>query len=79
MGRRNAQLTAWVGLLLLPLFGAEVVTLLNLHQRLSWHIAIGVIQIPPMLVETTTTGCRIARYYLSTDAYRRAGPPPLPA
>jgi hypothetical protein len=73
----NAQLTAWVGLLLLPLFGAEVVTLLSLHQLLSWHIAIGVILIPPVLVKTTTTGWRIARYYLGTDAYRRAGPPPL--
>jgi hypothetical protein len=31
----NAQLTAWVGLLLLPLFGAEMVTLLSLPQLLS--------------------------------------------
>jgi hypothetical protein len=73
----NAQLTAWLGLLLLPLFVAELITLLSLNGLLSWHIAIGVILIPPALLKTTTTSWRILRYYTGTPVYRQAGPPPL--
>jgi hypothetical protein len=73
----NAQLTAWIGLLLLPLFAAELVTLLGLDGLLSWHIAIGVILIPPALVKTASTGWRILRYYAGAEVYRQAGPPPL--
>jgi hypothetical protein len=73
----NARLTAWIGLLLLPLFAAELVTLLSLEGLLSWHIAIGVILIPPALVKTATTGWRILRYYAGAEVYRQAGPPPL--
>jgi hypothetical protein len=73
----NARLTAWIGLLLLPLFAAELVTLLSLEGLLSWHIAIGVILIPPALVKTASTGWRILRYYTGTVVYRQAGPPPL--
>jgi hypothetical protein len=73
----NARLTAWIGLLLLPLFAAELVTLLSLEGLLSWHIAIGVVLIPPALVKTATTGWRILRYYTGAEVYREAGPPPL--
>jgi hypothetical protein len=73
----NARLTAWIGLLLLPLFAAELVTLLSLEGLLSWHIAIGVILIPPALVKTASTGWRILRYYAGAQVYRQAGPPPL--
>jgi hypothetical protein len=64
-------------LLLLPLFGAELLTLLSLEGLLSWHIAIGVILIPPALVKTASTGWRILRYYAGAEVYRQAGPPPL--
>jgi hypothetical protein len=33
----NARLTAWTGLLLLALFLAELVTVLNVQGYLSWH------------------------------------------
>jgi hypothetical protein len=72
----NARLTAWVGLVLLALFAAELVTLLDLRQ-LSWHVAIGIALIPPALLKTGTTGWRIIRYYTGNRPYRRAGPPPL--
>ncbi len=73
----NARLTAWAGLVLLVLFVAELVTLLDIHGLIGWHLAIGVILIPPALLKTATTGWRILRYYVGDPAYRRAGPPPL--
>lgn len=73
----NARLTAWTGLVLLVLFAAELVTLLDVRGLISWHFAIGVLLIPPALVKTGSTGWRIVRYYTGHRAYRAAGPPPL--
>jgi hypothetical protein len=73
----NARLTAWTGLVLLVLFVAELVTLLDVHGLIGWHLALGVILIPPALLKTATTGWRIVRYYTGDKAYREAGPPPL--
>jgi len=73
----NARLTAWTGLLLLVLFGAELVTLLNVRGWIDWHIVIGVLLIPPALVKTASTGWRIVRYYTGSRPYRDAGPPTL--
>jgi hypothetical protein len=74
----NARLTAWTGVVLLLLFVAELVTLLDVRGLVSWHVAIGLLLIPPALVKTTSTGWRIVRYYLGSRPYRDAGPPPLP-
>ncbi len=73
----NARLTAWTGLLLLLLFLAELVTVLDVRGLLSWHVVIGVLLIPPALLKTATTGWRIVRYYAGNRPYRVAGPPPL--
>ena len=73
----NARLTAWTGLLLLVLFGAELVTLIDLRGWIDWHILIGVLLIPPALVKTASTGWRIVRYYAGSRPYRDAGPPTL--
>lgn len=73
----NARLTAWTGLVLLVLFLAELVTLLDVRGLISWHLALGVLLVPPALLKTATTGWRIARYYAGNAAYRSAGPPPL--
>jgi len=73
----NAQLTAWIGLALLVVFLAELLTLLDVTGLISWHIVIGVLLIPPALAKTATTGWRILRYYTGNRAYRQAGPPPL--
>lgn len=72
----NAHLTAWTGLLLLVLFLAELVTLLDVHGLISWHVVLGVLLVPPALVKTATTGWRIVRYYAGDRDYRAAGPPP---
>jgi hypothetical protein len=67
----NAQLTAWMGLVLLVLFLAELVTLLDVRGLISWHVAIGA------LAKTGTTTWRILRYYTGSAPYQQAGPPPL--
>ena len=73
----NAHLTAWLGLLLLVLFLAELVTLIDLSGLITWHIAIGVLLVPPALAKTATTGWRMVRYYTGSRPYVEAGPPPL--
>ena len=73
----NARLTAWVGVVLLALFLAELVTLLDVQGLISWHIALGVVLIPPALLKTASTSWRIVRYYTGSRPYRTAGPPPL--
>jgi hypothetical protein len=73
----NANLTAWTGLVLLVLIAAELVTLIDVGGLVTWHIAIGVLLIPPALLKTASTGWRITRYYMGHDSYRTAGPPPM--
>jgi hypothetical protein len=73
----NARLTAWLGLTLLVLIVAELVTVLDVKGMITWHIAIGVLLIPPSLAKTASTGWRILRYYTGAGAYVEAGPPPL--
>ncbi|MEO6879816.1 MAG: hypothetical protein ABI181_02560 [Mycobacteriaceae bacterium] len=73
----NAQLTAWLGLALLLVSVAELVTLLDVTGLISWHIVIGTLLVPPALAKTASTGWRILRYYTGNRAYRQAGPPPL--
>ena len=73
----NAQLTAWLGLLLLAGFAVEGATLLGLTQMLSVHLFVGTVLIPLALFKSATTTWRMARYYLRDPSYRRAGPPPL--
>jgi hypothetical protein len=74
----NARLTAWTGLLLLVLFLAELVTLLDVRGLISWHVVIGVLLIPPALLKTAVTGWRMLCYYAQGRTYRVAGPPILP-
>lgn len=73
----NARLTAWLGVVLLALFLVELVTLLDVRGLVTWHIAVGVLLVPPALVKTATTTWRFAGYYLRRPAYHRAGPPPM--
>lgn len=72
----NALLTAWTGLVLLVLFLAEVVTLLDVRALITWHVVLGALLIPPALLKTATTSWRIVRYYSGNTDYRAAGPPP---
>ena len=73
----NARLTATTAVVLFVLFAAEGVTILRIYVLLSPHVFIGMVLIPPVLVKTTSTMYRMARYYLGSPAYRRKGPPPV--
>src|SRR5689334_3326598 len=73
----NARITAWTGLVLLVLFLAELVTLLDVHRLIAWHLVIGALLVPPALAKTASTGWRIVRYYTGSRPYRDAGPPPM--
>lgn len=73
----NARLTAATGLVLLALSLAELVTLLDVSGLISWHVAIGVLLVPPALLKTASTGWRIVRYYGGSRHYRASGPPPM--
>lgn len=73
----NAQLTSWVGLLLVALIAAELVTLLDVTGLMGWHAGVGVALTAAALAKTASTGWRILRYYSRAHGYRSAGPPPL--
>jgi hypothetical protein len=71
----NARLTGTTGLVLVVLIFAEGLTLPFIVRLVSWHIAIGLALIPPLLVKLGSVLWRFVRYYLGDERYRRAGPP----
>lgn len=74
----NAELTAWLGLVIIGLSAAEVGTLVSVQRLIAWHIVIGALLIVPALAKTATTGWRMVRYYTGNRSYVTAGPPPMP-
>lgn len=72
----NARLTAWTGAVLLVLFAAEGLTLLNLRSLITWHVVLGALLIPPTVLKIASTGWRMVSYYRAAAPYRTAGPPP---
>lgn len=73
----NARLTSWLGLLLLGLCLAELVTLLDVGGLIGWHVGLGLVITALAVLKTASTGWRIVRYYTGASSYGRAGPPPL--
>jgi hypothetical protein len=73
----NAQLTAWIGLLLLALAVVELVTLIDVRGLLSWHVVVGVLLGAVAALKIASAGWRFVRYYGRNRPYRQAGPPPL--
>ena len=71
----NERLTAITGAVLLGLFAAEGVTLLQLRGLLYWHYFIGLLLIGPVCVKIGSTVYRFARYYTRHPDYVRKGPP----
>lgn len=71
----NARLTASTAVVLLVLLAAEGLTILRIRPLLGWHVAIGMLLVPPVLLKIGTTGYRFARYYLRSRAYIDRGPP----
>ena len=71
----NARLTGATAAVLLVLLAVEGVTVLRVRALLSWHVFIGMLLVPPVLLKIGSTTWRFARYYLGAPAYRRKGPP----
>lgn len=74
----NERLTSSVGLILIVLSLAEILTLLvGLQETLHLHVILGLMLIPPVALKLGSTGWRFARYYTRNAAYREKGAPQL--
>lgn len=71
----NARLTGMTAVMLFVLLGIEGLTILGIHRLLSWHLFVGFVLIPPVLLKMASTGYRFVRYYTGNRRYRLAGPP----
>src|SRR5579862_466083 len=74
----NERLTAVTGAVLIVLLAALGVTILSIGPLLWWHVLLGMLLIPPVLLKLATTGWRFVRYYRRAPDYVRRGPPELP-
>lgn len=71
----NERLTALTGVVLLLLFAAEGLTLLQLGRLLYWHYLLGFLLVGPVCLKIGSTVYRFARYYTRHQPYVRKGPP----
>jgi hypothetical protein len=74
----NERLTAATAVVLVVLLAALGVTILSIGSLIWWHVLLGMLLIPPVLLKLGTTGWRFARYYSRSPDYVRRGPPLLP-
>jgi len=74
----NERLTAATGVVLVVLLAALGITILSIGQLIWWHMLLGMLLIPPVLLKLGSTGWRFARYYARIPEYVRRGPPLLP-
>ena len=73
----NERLTAMTGAVLLVLFIAECLTLLNIGNLLTLHVFLGMLLLGPAGLKIGSTLWRFTRYYTGSAAYVRRGPPAL--
>ena len=72
----NARLTGATGLVLLALFAAEIVTVVvGPRSVLTFHIAIGLVLGPLVVLKLASTTWRMVSYYRHDRDYRIKGPP----
>jgi hypothetical protein len=71
----NERLTAMTGGVLLVLFAAECLTLLNIGHLLTLHVFLGMLLLGPVGLKIGSTLWRFTRYYTGSAAYVRRGPP----
>jgi hypothetical protein len=71
----NERLTAMTGAVLLVLFAAECLTLLNIGHYLTLHVFLGMLLLGPVSLKIGSTLWRFTRYYTRSAAYVRRGPP----
>lgn len=73
----NSRLTGATAAILLVLLAVEGLTLLSLQSFLSWHIFVGMLLVPIVLLKLASTGYRFTSYYGGRREYVEAGPPPI--
>jgi hypothetical protein len=71
----NERLTAMTGAVLLVLFAAECLTLLDLGNWLTLHVFLGMLLLGPVCLKIGATLWRFTRYYTGSAAYVRKGAP----
>jgi len=74
----NERLTAVTGAVLIVLLAALGVTILSIGPLIWWHVLIGMLLIPPVVLKVGSTGWRFLHYYRGTPEYVRRGPPVAP-
>ena len=74
----NERLTAATAVVLVVLLAALGVTILSIGPLIWWHVLLGMLLIPPVLLKLGSTGWRFIRYYRRAPEYVRRGPPLLP-
>src|SRR5579884_3025896 len=77
-GGRERAADAATGVVLVVLLAAPGVTILSIGSLIWWHVLLGMLLIPPVLLKLGSTGWRFARYYAGSPQYVRRGPPLLP-
>jgi hypothetical protein len=73
----NSRITALTAAVLLVLLAVEGATLVSLQTFISWHIVVGMLLVPIVLLKVGSTGYRFARFYTGSREYVHVGPPPL--
>ncbi len=71
----NARITGAAAVVLLVLLVAEGITLASINRFVLWHLAIGIVLVPVVVLKLSSVIWRFARYYLGDRRYRAAGPP----
>ena len=71
----NERLTGLAGAALFVILAAEGLTLLQMHQLISWHVFLGLLLVPLVLLKTASTMYRFGRYYAGDPPYAEKGPP----
>ena len=74
----NERLTAATAVVLVVLLAALGVTILAIGQLIWWHVLLGMLLIPPVILKLGSTGWRFVRYYTRAPEYVLRGPPLLP-
>ncbi len=72
------RLTAATAVVLVVLLAALGLTILSIGPLIWWHVLLGMLLIPPVLLKLGSTGWRFLRYYGRAPEYVRRGPPLLP-
>ena len=71
----NERLTAATAVVLVVLLAALGVTILAIGPLIWWHVLLGMVLIPPVLLKLGSTGWRFFRYYAGSPEYVRRGQP----